>query len=287
VVVIERGDDDSTARVFGAARRWIDREATGGRFLLFIDCYGAHPPWYPAELEDDGDEFEEAETADDADDSLDAGPAFNSRAEHESSETDDASNLARQAYAAVVTHVDSEFGSFIDYLRCRPEWEQLAVAVTSDCGASLGDAASAAVGEGQLHEGRTHLPLVLRVPGAHDPGSRTAALVQPIDLLPTVGEALGAGAPDTHGRSLLPIMRMQTRTVRDHALMVEPGHGWSIRTPAWHLILPQRSSVSDAISEPGLFVQPDDRWDRNDVAKQYPEVSEQLEQRLRARIGEP
>jgi arylsulfatase A-like enzyme len=286
VIEVDRGDNDSTAHVFEEARRWIKREANRVRFLLFIDCHGAHPPWSPPDGADDAeDSVDEIDVELEPDDGTNDGGAIGGSAVHETSENDDASELSRQAYAAVVTHLDSQLGSFIEFLRTHSEWEQTLVAITSDCGASFDDRDAATLGSSDLHDGRTHLPLLVRVPGAHDPGTRSAALVQSIDLLPTVCDASGVSvSADVHGRSLLPIIRLHVRSVRDEVLMTDAVGGWLIRTSAWRFILP--SSVgSEAVSAPQLYVMPNDRWDRNDLAKQYPEVVEVLAQRLRSRMG--
>lgn len=287
IIEIDRADEDSTSRVFEAAKRWLARESSKGQFLLFIDCHGAHQPWYPPQTPDESDaELEAIETEQPVDEDADASVAIDSIAPPESSDPESAADQARQTYAAVVSHLDSELGSFLDFVRGRAEWEQSLVVITSDCGATLDDPQTVTLDGNILHEGRTHVPLLIRMPGARDPAARSPALVQPIDLMPTVCDAMDVAIPtDVHGRSLLPIVRLQSRAVRDHALMADAGCAWAIRTPAWHLILPSTASDSEALPEPRLFIKPDDRWDQNDVAKQYPDVAEQLTQSLRTHMG--
>jgi arylsulfatase A-like enzyme len=287
IIEIDRADEDCTSRVFEAARRWLARESSKGQFLLFIDCHGAHPPWYPPQTPDESDaELEAIETEQPVDGDADNGVAIDSSEAHESSEPVSAADQARQTYAAVVSHLDAELGSFLDFMRGRAEWEQSLVVITSDCGITLDDQQPVTLDGSNLHEGRTHVPLLIRMPGAHDPAARSPALVQPIDLMPTVCDAMDVAIPiNVHGRSLLPIVRLQSRAVRDHALMADAGCPWAIRTPAWHLILPPTAADSEALSEPRLFIKPEDRWDQNDVAKQSPDVAEQLMQNLRTRIG--
>ena len=282
IIEIERADADSTDRVFEAARKWLNRESGKCRFLLVIDCHGAHPPWYPREPSHESeaalDEIEAEREVEGEDEVADAGVAR---------ESDSTADRARQNYAAVVSHLDSELGSFLDFVRARADWEQSLVLVTSDCGADLEEQHAANLGRNVLHEGRVHVPLLVRVPAGHDPASRSRALVQSIDLMPTVCDAYGFAIPrDVPGRSLLPIVRLQARSVRDDVLMADAAHGWSIRTPAWHLILPSPVIGSETPTEPQLFVKPDDRWDRNDVAKQYPQVVEQLQRALQSHIDE-
>jgi arylsulfatase A-like enzyme len=59
-----------------------------------------------------------------------------------------------------------------------------------------------------LYDECTMVPLLLRVPGLQDVRHRVERLVQSIDIMPTVLEALGLGCPDeVEGKSLLPLTR--------------------------------------------------------------------------------
>ena len=60
---------------------------------------------------------------------------------------------------------------------------------------------------------------------------------------------------------------------------------FAIRTHLWHLIVPVETDPDDPPRRPELYRKPEDRWDQNDVAGQYPEVAEHLELALRRFVG--
>ena len=64
-------------------------------------------------------------------------------------------------------------------------------------------------GKGRIYEGGQRVPLMVRWPGRIAPGSTSDAIVGPIDLYPTVLEALGISQPAGHvvdGISLMPVL---------------------------------------------------------------------------------
>jgi arylsulfatase A-like enzyme len=285
LIELDRNGKDTTARVFQAATQWLKREAAHDRFVLIIDCHGAHRPWYPPESRDDADtDLEEIDADFEADLAAAECGETVSRPASASSESKIVADQARQTYSEVVAHLDSDVGSFLDFLAGRPEWERSLVTITSDCGAILEAQDAVIAVRDVLSEDRVHVPLLVRVPGAHDPSSRSSALVQTLDLMPTVFDALDVENPSgVHGQSLLPIIRLQARSVRDHALMAATGRACGIRTSAWNLIQPTADG-SESPAEPQLFIRPDDRWNRNDVAKQFSDVAEQLKVTLRQHL---
>jgi hypothetical protein len=52
---------------------------------------------------------------------------------------------------------------------------------------------------------------------------------------------------------------------------------FALRTPAWSLILPVHPFAGDPPRATQLYVQPDDRWEVNDVQQHHQERVEQLE----------
>jgi len=125
------------------------------------------------------------------------------------------------------------------------------------------------------------------MPGAHDAASRTQALVQAVDLMPTIFDALGVPIPcEIHGSCLLPIVRFERRELHKFACMGIPGREWALRTASWHLVLPVATPDSEYAAGPQLYVRPDDRWEHNNVAQQFPDVLEQLERTLRQLLTE-
>ena len=135
-----------------------------------------------------------------------------------------------------------------------------------------------------LYEELIHTPLIIRLPGGKRGGNRHQALVQTVDLLPTIVSALGKkpieGELLPQGHDLLPLIRGELGKVRDYACMGMDLAEFAIRTHLWHLILPIEHDPEEPRSIE-LYRKPEDRWDQNNVAPQHVEVAEHLELVLR------
>jgi len=110
----------------------------------------------------------------------------------------------RDVYAGAVAHGDAWFGLLMAGLETQGRLEDTVVIVLADHGEELGE-------DGlfehrfSLSDAVTHVPLMVRLPGAREGGSRHEGLVGLIDLLPTVVDAVGGTAPaGVQGASLWP-----------------------------------------------------------------------------------
>ncbi len=120
------------------------------------------------------------------------------------------------------------------------------------------------------------------MPGGRHGGGRHQALVQTVDLLPTVLSALGLPpAEGVHGHDLLPLIRGEQTKVRDYACLGMDAEEFAIRTHLWHHIVPVEADPDDPPRGPELYRKPEDRWDQNDVAELHPDVADHLELALR------
>jgi arylsulfatase A-like enzyme len=138
-----------------------------------------------------------------------------------------------------------------------------------------------------LYEELIHTPLILRLPKGQHGGTRRQALVQTVDLLPTVISALGLppldrgdDQPPIHGHDLLPLIRGAQTKVRDYACLGMDVAEFAIRTHLWHLVVPVAQDPDEPRS-PELYAKPEDRWDQNNVIDQHVEAAEHLELTLR------
>jgi len=96
-------------------------------------------------------------------------------------------------------------------------------------------------GKHGAYEESIRVPLLMRHPQFAKPGTVLDGLVLNIDLAPTVLEAAGLPAPaEMQGRSLLPLLRGEARTVRD-AFLAEfyLGNG-TPRFPTWQAVRDER-----------------------------------------------
>ncbi|HSH93279.1 MAG TPA: sulfatase [Roseimicrobium sp.] len=115
----------------------------------------------------------------------------------------------RAKYAAAVSRADDDLGLVLGAVRQRLPAETILL-FTSDHGAQW------PFGKWNLYESGVCVPLIVCWPGVVKPGSRSDAMVQWTDFLPTLLEAAGGKAPtDIDGRSFLPVLRGQSPKHRE------------------------------------------------------------------------
>jgi arylsulfatase A-like enzyme len=198
---------------------------------------------------------------------------------------DTALERLQNTYAAAVTAFDARLGALLDELEERGLGGDLLLCITSDRGLALGEHGVVGDGRPWLHEEVMHLPLLVRLPGGGEAGRRVFALTQPVDLLPTVLEALGVPLPaEVHGRSLWPLLRGEAEQVRAYACAgrdLGETAEWALRTPEWGFIRTEGGATAGPLRGPQLYVKPDDRWEVNNVLQHHLDLADHFEQVLR------
>lgn len=110
------------------------------------------------------------------------------------------------AYYAMIEQIDHEFGRLLDYLEATGQRDNTIVIFTSDHGEMLCDHGLLLKGC-RMYEGLVRVPLMISWPGDFQHNIVSDALVELLDLVPTLYEALGMEIPyPVQGRSLLPIL---------------------------------------------------------------------------------
>jgi choline-sulfatase len=140
------------------------------------------------------------------------------------------------AYYTSVAYMDRNIGLILDALDQARLADQTLVIFSSDHGYLLGEH-----GRFEKHccyEEAVRAALVMRLPGVIEPARATDALVELIDVMPTVLELCGLEpAPDIHGRSLAPLLRGDTPTHRQHVISEYADNAEAmIQTERWKLI---------------------------------------------------
>ena len=207
-----RGEDDFPGpRTMAAAARWLDENAGAHRrFLLFVDEFDPHEPFDTPEpyasMYDPGWQGPHL-----------IWPPY-IRGALEKGILDEAqARQIRACYGGKLTMIDRWFGRVVEAIERNRLWPDTAVIVCTDHGHYLGEKDIWGKPAVPLYEPLGHTPLFVHWPGA-DPGD-VEALTTNVDLHATLLEIYGATAAHrTHGRSLVPLLRGEAASVRDHAL---------------------------------------------------------------------
>ena len=105
----------------------------------------------------------------------------------------------RTRYAAGVRAVDARIGAFVESLRGTGRLEESVLMVTADHGEELLEHEGWDHGR-NLYDHQTHVPWIVRLPGAEHAGARSREVCGVIDVMPTALAHLGlAAAPTARG----------------------------------------------------------------------------------------
>jgi len=143
----------------------------------------------------------------------------------------------RRAYRASVSYVDAQVGKVLDALEETGLADSTLVVLWSDHGWHLGD--HGVWGKHTLHERSLRSPLILRLPGMSAPGEASDAIVESVDIYPTLIDLCGLEAPSgLDGVSLRPQLEHAGAAGRERALSFWRRSGFegtSLRTDRWRL----------------------------------------------------
>jgi iduronate 2-sulfatase len=140
-----------------------------------------------------------------------------------------------QAYHACISFGDAQIGKALDALKKGGYWDNTLVVLISDHGYHLGD--HFMWGKVTLFELCARVPMLMRVPGMTNAGSKSDGLVELVDLFPTLAELCGVEAPNhVQGHSLVPMLKDTSAPGKDVVYtVVTRGEilGQALRTSRW------------------------------------------------------
>jgi len=174
--------------------------------------------------------------------------------------TRDEDNLRRliRNYYAMITFIDEQIGRIRDAWRAKEMYDDVLVVFTADHGELLGDHGLLYKGP-WFYEGLTRVPMIVRGPGIRS-GHRTSALMENVDIVPTLLDALGQECPyGVQGVSQLPVMKGQAEVIRNSVMTTYDAHDRGIhakcmRTDKYKLVLFEGEAYGelfDLESDPG------------------------------------
>lgn len=116
----------------------------------------------------------------------------------------------KAAYYAMIELIDTQLGRILAALEETGQLDDTIVLFMSDHGELLGDHGLMYKGC-RFFEGLVHVPMIMAWPGRFAAGRRTDALVELVDIAPTLLEAAGLEVPERmQGRSLMPLLARET-----------------------------------------------------------------------------
>ena len=134
-------------------------------------------------------------------------------------------------YDGAVAYADEIVGRLVRYLKSHQLYDRSTIVLLSDHGEGLGDH-----GERQhglfLYDEAIHVPLLIKQEGNVGAGRRVSAVVQQIDLVPTILELVKTSIPgNLRGRSLKPLLdgtgQVAPQPVYSETLYARYHFGWS------------------------------------------------------------
>jgi iduronate 2-sulfatase len=180
--------------------------------------------------------------------------------------------VLRHGYYACVSYADAQIGRVLDALRRLELDRNTIVVLWGDHGFALGDAGRWC--KGTNWDLDTRVPLMIRVPGMAKPGMATDAIVEYVDVYPTLAELAGLPAPSyIAGQSLSPQLRDPAQRARDFALSqfsrpfnagTPETMGYSIRTATQRYTRwvkwPSRETFAEELYDYTLPASAEPRW---------------------------
>jgi len=149
----------------------------------------------------------------------------------------------RHGYYASISYTDAQVGKLLDALKKEGLDKNTVVVLWGDHGWQLGD-------HGLWHkhtnfERATHAPLIVSAPGMKNAGKSCPAVVEFVDIYPTLAQLCGLAAPTgLDGKSLVPLLENPSAPHKRVAISQYPRSadgtpvmGYSARDSRWRLTL--------------------------------------------------
>jgi arylsulfatase A-like enzyme len=223
-------DEDMAGTYFAReATRYLERRR-GRPFFLMVSFYEPHspfrfPPGYRGRHRPDRFAVPKAGPEDDEQ----IPQIFRGLAEREK-------QGITAAYYTSTEFMDKNVGLVLEALRRSGHDRDTLLIYNGDHGYMLGQ--HGRFEKHSCYEPAVRAPLLMRLPGRAEPKRSTAALVEFVDIVPTVLQVCGVAVPAAvQGRSLLPLLEGKAGRHRDHVIAeYSENEEAMIRTERWKLI---------------------------------------------------
>ena len=187
----------------------------------------------------------------------------------------------------MITRMDREIGRILTLLEKLGLAENTLVMFSSDNGPTFNGGTDSAFFESagplrglktMLYEGGIRVPMIARWPGKIAPGSETDHVSAFWDVLPTIMETVGDGAPpDIDGISFLPTLLGNPGQQQKHEYLYWEYSGkQAVRMGDWKAYLPGQGKNIE------LYDLGNDTGEKHDVASTHPGVTARIEEILKS-----
>jgi arylsulfatase A-like enzyme len=167
-------DDLPQTEVFNLGFEFLDKNRQEDNWFLHWECFDPHEPFYSLE------KYRELYPH-----HYD-GPLFDWPDYKQVEETPEQVNHCRMEYAALLSMCDYNLGRLLDYMDRYNMWEDTMLVVNTDHGFLLGEHDLWAKCVHPFYNENVHIPLFIWDPRSKKTKERRSALVQTIDLAPTI-----------------------------------------------------------------------------------------------------
>jgi iduronate 2-sulfatase len=200
--------------------------------------------------------------------------------------SDEQARALIHGYHAAVTYIDAQLGRLLDELDQSGLSSNTIIVLWGDHGWHLGDHGMWC--KHTNYEEATHIPLLISAPGITRPGTRSRAMVETVDLYPTLCELAGLPAPNNpqplEGRSLVPVLKKPTLEIKAAVFHVYPRTrkgdgpilGRAVRTDRFRLVEWKKPGAAPETAEFELYDYKNDPLETKNVASAQPRVVTKL-----------
>jgi iduronate 2-sulfatase len=195
-------------------------------------------------------------------------------------------------YYAAISYMDAQLGRVLEELDRLDLARNTIVVLWGDHGWHMGDHGIWC--KHTNYEQATHIPLIVVAPGVTKAGTRTTALVESVDLYPTLCELAGLSKPNLpqalDGESFVKVLRSPSRKTKDAIFHVYPRRprgkgevlGRAIRTDRYRLVEWKAPGAPADTADLELYDYEKDPDELRNVAAEQPKVVATLRKQLMA-----
>ena len=192
---IDSEDKQPQTQCIGLGLEFLEKNRDADNWLLQIELFDPHEPFYTME------KYKKLYPH------RYNGPQFDWPDYKTVDEPVDAVTHVRCEYAALLSMCDMSLGRVLDYMDANDMWQDTMLIVNTDHGFLLGEHDCWAKCVHPMYNEVAHIPLFVWDPRSGVTGARREALVQTIDIAPTLLDYFGVDIPaDMQGKPLAPVI---------------------------------------------------------------------------------